>query len=375
MTVPRADAAAGPATGARRPYLVAYRTDGLGSRILNLAWTWRVARRLGAQTIVYWSGTPGGDVEHFGRGYQAGRLFDLFDIYRRDAGVVFVDGDPKPVRGLTRIDKRPDWKRNGLRGWPAQDVFGAEDHAYYTVCDPLLLEGERPDDAGREACALLAELTPNRVVRRRVKQIAAEVDLSSMVGVHFRRGDIVGRLAGLGAELQQTGSAPPELAEWIEHFFARCAPADAYAAEATRQAGTGAELLVCSEDPDAAALFSDRARSLAPFLTDLPSVQAAMVEMLALARCGQIISTGSRFGQAAGLIGGLAPADARLSASPEGYLGELSRVMGLTALDRDHPAVRTAADAVIGSSSVFRLSRDLGWGLDATRAAALIAAG
>ena len=359
-------------TGAERRRMLVRRTDGLGSRMLNLAWGWRAARRLGARTIVCWPGTPGGNVAQFGAGYRSLKLFDLLEIYGRDdTDLIFIDGDLPVIGDERRIDLRPGWKRQGARGWAPGDVFGEASSAVYIVCDPLLLKGETLAQAREEARELLGRLTPAQPIRKRLDQIDGALDLTRMTGVHVRRGDIAAQLALYGEHLRQDATAAPaDMDTWTDHYFTRCAPPRAYVSALDSLGDAAAEVVIFSEDADAVETLTRLAPerrfiSLAPYLAGLPPVQAAMVEMRAMARCGRIVSTGSRFGEAASLIGGVDLVDARRFATQEDCLDDLFGLMNLTRRGQDDPAARVTLTSVRASRAYFRLCRRSRWAADA----------
>ena len=177
-----------------------------------------------------------------------------------------------------------------------------------------------------------------------------EHDLSRMVAVHVRSGDIVEGLRdaclGFGPEDLRAGSV---LDKYTQHYFRGCAPTTSYMSLAERFEGEGYGILFFSDTPSAAGPFQERfaaellfAASLAP--APLSSVQQALFEIILMSRCHAIVGTKSKFSTLASLIGGAPVLDVRRKATPGDSIAAFRRAAGFDELS---PDVREGVSEVV----------------------------
>ena len=335
----------GEAIDSQRPgeaLLICSRKDGMGARLANLLWTWRLARRAQARTLVFW---PPMD-SYYGQATGSGELLDLFALATsplRDE-IQVIDGRPADYFSVTPVDLDPaePCDPTPLLVRPALMQAKAPAPVIQTAVGPILMADEARDDALAQAQALFARLPLRRTIARHAVKAASRThDLSSMVAVHVRRGEIIDVLKTACVELthedRQSGSV---VDRYTEHFFRCCAPVETYARLMRPYVKKGFRILFFSDSPEMAEPFrqwlGDRlilASDIAP--PQFSGLQRALFELLIMSRCPTIIGTKSIFGNLAAVIHGANFIDARRHSTPDEFVGAFRRAVGFTDLDRD----------------------------------------
>ena len=206
---------------------------------------------------------------------------------------------------------------------------------------PLLRAGEDRADAINEARALFARLPLHKRLADAVDRVAREHDLSRMVAVHVRSGDIVEGLRRACLDFAPEGlRAGSVLDKYTQHFFRGCAPTTSYMSVAERFVREGYGILFFSDTPATAQPFQERfaaellfAASLAP--AGLSSVQQALFEIILMSRCHAIVGTKSKFSTLASLIGDAGVIDVRKKATPGDSIEAFRRAAGFDELPPD----------------------------------------
>ena len=171
-------------------YLICGRKDGLGSRLANLVWSWRLARRIDARLLSFW---PTDEING-GKGLDVREIFDedqlaaaplcgeleiirgRWDKHFRALPVDFDEQtfcDPLPLVVAAQLNQRIKASVPVLRGWRG----------------PLWLEGETVWNAVVDAGRLLGRLPVHPRVRAALDQASRDQALSRTIAVHIRRGD------------------------------------------------------------------------------------------------------------------------------------------------------------------------------------------
>ena len=365
-------------TGAPARYLLCSRKDGIGARLVNLIWTWRLARAAGLRTLCFW---PPMD-PYYGETTGAGDLIDLLALTTGELGDDLRIIDGRPVDYLNPVTIRPSaespcdpsawvYEPGKVRGFKA-----APSSVIDTGIGPLLTPGEDPAAAIEEARALFASLPLKPRIEKSLKAVNKIVSLDRMVAVHVREGDIVEVLRDACQGYTPEGLEPGSVLDrYTEHFFRGCAPHTAYLRLVRPYIKQGYGLLFFSDTPGAAVTYEKRfqyqlvkAQDLAP--SGLNDIQRALFEILLMSRCHAIIGAKSMFSTLASLIGGSPVVDARKEASPEEFLRAFKRTVNFG---------RLAPEARAGVSQVLlrKLEQNglLGrWNLDGEAVLRLLAA-
>ena len=360
-------------------YIFAGRGDGLGGRFFNLLWSWRFAKSFGAKTVIFWPGTPGNMTDYFGHDFRACQIFDLYLLERAfpELKIRIVDGKPPMDHDLDRLDQRPKWKKKALKGWLRDDVFGGRDAILYTNYKPLIFVGEKVEECEAELHELFKQLPLSKIVVERVEAAKAQLDLQNIVGMHYRRGDIVGRLGEFGRASIERNEISPHLLSWITFYIRKCAPAVTYVEQLNRAHGLDSRVLLFSDDSDAINDFAkylspDRIITLAPYLKGLTPIQVAMVEMLCMAATKTILSTNSGFSMIASLIGKKPIELVKFQTTPEAYFEDFGRVSGFNTLAVGDELLASVVEMILTSPMYLGVAEELGWDLTGDQLARFI---
>ena len=357
-------------------YLLCSRKDGIGARLVNLIWTWRLARAGGLRTLCFW---PPMD-PYYGETTGVGDLIDLLALAAGELGDDLRIIDGRPVDYLNPETIQPSAEQPcDPSAWVYEPgrVRGAKappSAVIDTGIGPLLTPGEDPAAATLEARALFARLPLKPRIEKSLKAVNKMHKLNRMVAVHVRAGDIVEVLRsaclGFTPEALDEGSV---LDRYTEHFLRGCAPPAAYLRLVRPYIKEGYGLLFFSDTPGAAHTYEKRfpyklvkAQDIAP--VRLNPIQRALFEILMMSRCHAIIGAKSMFSSLASLIGGSPVIDARREATPDEFLDAYKRAVGFAQLP---PETRAGA----GEMLVRKLEQNglMGrWNMDAAEVLRLL---
>jgi hypothetical protein len=347
----RADAGmeAGRNDGGEALWLACSRKDGLGARLLNLVWSWRMARKIGARLIVFWPPFPA----QYGEGLTAADIFDVFALAAsplRDE-IQILDARANACADIREINldafERCD-VRPFARTWP----LGPGD-ALPVVCSfakPPLAEGETLDDALAEAKALFAKLPIRPNILRALERACAAHELGRTVAIHVRRGDIVEALRSSRTELASGVCEPDSLFQRCTTNFMRlCVPLESYLRALESDIGAGSQILLFTDTPELSGHFraacGARLRLAGEFApAALSEHQRAFFELLLMGRCRRVAGSRSAFGQAAAVIGGAEFVDARQYSTAEEMIDAYLEVVEYH--DQAPPVKAAMADAL-----------------------------
>jgi hypothetical protein len=171
----------------RLKYIVASRVDGLGGRLLNLASTFRVAKKLGLEHLVCWNYPSVPQKAIYSK------LFEGLSFIKLD----YFDNKGLKVYNLTR-------KHNQKIGRKEFTVTNnIIENFDVVVTDHLGLLGLEADRGRittkvlgqnkgfrRELREAINRVKPNSYIRKEVQDFLKKNDLKKCVGVHVRRGDV-----------------------------------------------------------------------------------------------------------------------------------------------------------------------------------------
>ena len=337
---------------AENRYLLCSRKDGIGARLINLAWTWRMAQAAGLKTLCFW---PPLD-PYYGEANGVGDLLDVFALATSDLNdeLKIIDARPIECVHARPVTLSPDMRHDPLAYAVTPKTGRSSKSPPVPLIDsamgPLLAPGESAADATEEVRALFARLPVTLRIRQALKAAEKSLGLHRVVAVHVRRGDIVETLRKAcrhftPAELEQ-GSV---LDRYTEHFFRGCAPTSSYIRLVRPYLREGYGILFFTDTPVEAEPFKARfpyklalAEDLAP--KHLTGIQRAFFEILVMSRCHAIIGAKSAFSTLASLIGGIPIVDARGHTTAEEYLKSYKRAVRF---DRLPPEAREGISQVV----------------------------
>ncbi len=292
--------------------IVAYRTDLLGGRLLNLMHGWRLARRLDAEFVYLW---PYFTKWRAQSGYRdpvasLSQLFDLAEhaLARPELAFTAIDGlsvkaAVNRAEALELLPPVPD-DAAAYAFAPTEDALRTYwPRAAFTSATPLPVAGEQPATVRAEATALIRSLPLNQALSAALERVRQAADLAGAVTVNLRRGDIIDRVTA------SASGSDVEVRKAAEVFVSRYAPEEAYVAALEEHVES--PTLVFSDDPAAAASFAARrphaidARALiAPIAAELTPLQAHMLQLLVMSETQRVLGSGSNFAIAAAYFGG-----------------------------------------------------------------------
>jgi hypothetical protein len=161
----------------RLKHIVASRTDGLGGKLINLAVTLRVAKKLGLIHSVCWyyKPIPQKIIYH--------KLFESLTFVPENH---FEDKGLK-VYHLTREQN----KKSKLNEFEiTDDIIKNYDVVITDHLDNLQFKCKDKEDYYKELGVILKSITPNKYIRNKVKDFISKYNLKKYTGVHVRRGDV-----------------------------------------------------------------------------------------------------------------------------------------------------------------------------------------
>jgi hypothetical protein len=331
-------------------YLLCSRKDGMGARLANLLWTWRLARKVGARTLVFWP-----PMDEYYRAVAG--IGDILDLYQLATGPIreelqIVDGRPADMFVPHLIDLNPRRAcvpERYLVSPPGTYRARTPLPVLESSNGPLLMAGESKKAVAAEARELFARLPLRRRISKSLR-VARKYHPKALVAVHVRRGDIVDILKTAGAEFTPAArEAGSMLDRYTGHFFRACAPLETYYRLLQIHLDRGETILLFSDTPEMEAPFVERfgdrvvlARALAP--PTLTGLQQAMFELLLMSTCDVIIGTRSTFGLLASAAGNASFVDARQYTTPEEFIGAFQQAIEFQGLEAD---ARTAVGEVV----------------------------
>jgi hypothetical protein len=320
-------------------YLLCSRKDGIGARLVNLLWTWRLARAGGLRTLCFW---PPMD-PYYGSTSGVGDLIDRLALATGPISdeLRIIDGRPSDMLNpvVTRVDPDRPCDPAAL-AYSLGRIRGSKSPAVPVIDNggPMLTAGEDPAAAAEQVRALFASLPLAPRIEKSVKAVAKDHNFSRLVAVHVRGGDIVEVLReaceGFTPEALEPDS---DLDRYTDHFFRGYAPSPACVRLLRPYLQQDFGLLFFSDTPGAVDPFQKKfpyklikADDLAP--VPLNEIQRALFEILMMSRCHAIIGAKSMFSTLASLIGGVPIQDARRQATPEEFLGAYKWASGFERL-------------------------------------------
>ncbi len=347
MTAPTDES--GPEQGR---YLLCSRKDGIGARLNNLVWTWRLARSANLRTLCFW---PPLD-PYYGESYGAGDLLDVYSLttsaLRHELKI--VDGRPFDFihPKVVRLEAGERHDPNAYAVIPK--AVRSSKHGPVPLIDsgigPVLQPGEDPEAATLEARALFARLPLNLRILQHLKHAEKSYGLKRMVAVHVRGGDILEVLRDACANFTPEDLAPGSVLDrYTEHFFRGCASPPSYVRLVRRYLTEGYGILFFSDTPGAAHPFQKRFPYKLMTAESLPTpqltgIQRALFEILLMSRCHAIIGAKSMFSNLASLIGGAPLVDARRETTPEEFMRVYKRAVRFDSLA---PEIRAGISQVL----------------------------
>ena len=292
--------------------VIAYRTDQLGSRLLNLLYAGAAAEELGYRTLTSWLPRKRHDDEY--------SLYDLYDqeglgrawpsltaIDRRDAGSVAA-ALGVPIEEVAAAPKVRDVLSGGPGGWSLSANVVRHD------------ETSNPSGAGRKtalakhwrgvARKIGSRLPPHPAIARALDLFDAS-ELGRCTAVHIRRGDFVdgwtdnGGYRADGLFALRDLSSEAEVNGLLRNFVAKYVPLDGIA----RAIQDAAPVLIFADRPsdraDLAERLSGRVIDVHGRLETarLTPLQRAFCELLLMSKAGKILAPRSNFSGAAALLG------------------------------------------------------------------------
>ena len=284
----------------RLKHIVASRVDGLGGRLLNLASTFRIAKKLGLKHLICW------DYPSVPQKAIYVKLFEGLSFIKLD----YFDNKDLKVYYLTREHNRETGKKEFTVTNSIIENFDV------VVTDHLGLLGLEAD-RGRIATKVMGQnkkfreelreainsVKSNSYICQEVQKFLKKNDLKNCVGVHVRRGDVE-RNVKKGVDLHKFRQ--------VEQFF-DCL--DGIRAK---------KIFLCTEGEDVRREFIEKyglgnilfypARS---YIRECPAIRSegpdweveeslndAFIDNLLLSECKKIVHVSSNFTEAAALRGG-----------------------------------------------------------------------
>lgn len=317
--------------------LIGYRSDGLGARLINLLWTWRLARKLQARAIMVWP-----DLKGMSGDTRVSQIIDTATgaITALESEIAFIDGELSAYRNLDWLDLRPDWK-NKARGWSRDDVFQQHSSIGNRSHHPIALQGETQEQIIQEARALSSRLPIHSDVLSALKRVQDKIDLSKVVAVNYPHSETISDLTDIGSKALQNSNFDPKLGAAISSYFRKCAPVDAYAHALELELARGSKAIIFSNSPAVRStlgqlpalktrlgqLFGSGIVDVRPEMGSLSTIQESFLEILIMSKCARILSTNNDSSQAAMLLGGGQLQNVKKSLAPEHFLSELADIL------------------------------------------------
>lgn len=336
----------------RDRYLLCSRKDGIGARLCNLVWTWRLARNSGLGTLCLWPSMA----PYYGNANGVADILDVYTLATSSLQDELRIIDAKPIdtfwSEVVRLRPRERHEANDYAVSPSLGI-GTKRKPFPVIdslAGPLLAPGEDPASATQSARELFGRLPLSWRIRQNLDSVNTSLDLTKMIAVHVRRGDIIDTLRSACAEFTPESKEPGSALDvCTAHFLRGCVPPSTYLDLMRPYLEQGYGVLFFSDTPGSAQLFESEIRSpliRAAGLSSLPlsPSQQAMFEMVLMSRCHAIVGPRSLFSRTASLMGGAPLIDAHRRSSAEDFLQTYARAVRFRHLE---PGARAGAAHVL----------------------------
>jgi hypothetical protein len=293
--------------------VIAYRSDLLGSRLLNLLHAWSFALASDRSLVLIWPDQTPFHPGSFG-------FHDIFDA--EGLAEAAPDLTVIPSDEIGEINRRLGVNWSGLQDLPSVTSLPGDPARWKEGPDAVLYRATgsawiSPDAALRareEAAALFRRLPLHPRIEAAMSAVSG-FDLSAAAGFHLRRGDFVdglafadGRLIDSGLFARRDLQDRPHVTRGIISFVAKYLPDRVVHRLA---AGAGRPVVFFSDVAEVRQSF-ERAHATAISQVhailddqDLTVLQRAMCDLILLSRTAAIFASRSNYSYLAALIGGV----------------------------------------------------------------------
>ncbi|MDP9632000.1 UNVERIFIED_ORG: hypothetical protein J2W85_004083 [Ensifer adhaerens] len=282
--------------------VVAVRPDGLGTRLLSIAYARQFAQKLGAPLKVAW---PSLEDRNYLNSPQILKEDQIGEIF--DGGKIFKDRDDVEVLEAKILSGKRLMHLHGIRDTFACSsiaeivAMAAEfDYIVYDIPEAGLVRGEVPDEDNAKIKQTWDLFNFSADVTAAFQKIQDEADLSHAVAIHFRRGDVVNKITvDTIDELKRTGAT---------QIFQRFLPLRTAVGIVRNRFADVHTCVICSEDAQMQARLQaylpGRRVISANGIFPEGGNKAALLDLLILSNAGDLISPfKSYFSECASILG------------------------------------------------------------------------
>lgn len=279
--------------------LFGYRNDRLGGRLANLASTWRIAQKTGAQAFIFWPKPPSNLIENFGDGYRLFNIIDPYHVYfNNNKNNLFLIDENAPSLGNVNSMMG---NTNIINGNVLENdvLFKHDSRALYTGFQSLRFKDEMADTVLKETGDLLRRLTPHPKIAQAIEQISEGHDLSQITSMHYRKGDLGKNLARAAHSLCENADRIDDLRRWTIYWLNKSAPLTNYSSYLKKH-DRGQHIIFFTDEPSARANFKravgrDRVIDLSYLERRFFPIQYAYLEIQIMAKSREIVAAPSGF--------------------------------------------------------------------------------
>jgi len=266
-----------------------FRRDMLGSALLNLSMGWRFAERVRGRFIAVWS-------PNAGRRRRNVSLRELFDISKLPFSVMDAEVDESQFLQMPRVD--------ALSKTQLDDLFAGPREICYRHTGVFCVSNETHQQVVEEARSLIRTIQFTQPIHDAFEALSIKRDLSAMVSIHVRRGDIIQELFAREFESGR-------LQRLAESFVTRFVDEASYT-RAIEGLSKERTMLIFSNDVGAGASLLRRLKGLnvalaAEIIDDtgvkLTPTQRDFVEMLVMGSTSIVFGPKSNYSRFAALYG------------------------------------------------------------------------
>jgi hypothetical protein len=283
------------------------RPDGLGTRLMNLGWSWRLARKMGAITVAAWQGVPPTLAGWNWRGARVSDILDMKSIMmKRKSPLRIYDGEYRPDPSWPMFNQTSGWKRKSYN-IDAANFFHESNVVCYEHHIPLLFSGENLKEASIEFSSLMRSLPLTEPVERARGAALSASGGADFIAIHCRRGDLVDNIRIAATKINEGAeNSSRDLDAWLTYYIWKSTPLSVVINTVESVLNRDMRVYLSTDDADSRSKINAKYGDMmivGPEAAQMSGLQYDMADIVIQSDAREILGAQSAFPRAASLIG------------------------------------------------------------------------